>query len=140
MRPRLLDRRVKRFLDEPVSVRSTMAVLVWGIALSVVVGAAAVWLFDHRDFPNMGAALWWSLQTVTTVGYGDAIPTTVAGRLVGAVIMLEAIAFVSVLTAAITSSFVERARRARHDDQVQERLDEIATRLAAIEAALTRSD
>lgn len=136
MRPRLLERRLKRFLDEPVSVRSAMGVLVWGIALSVVVGGLAVWLLDHRDFPHLGAALWWSLQTVTTVGYGDAVPTTAAGRVVAAVIMLESIAFVSILTAAITSSFIERTRRAHRDEDVLRRLDEIATRLAAIEAAL----
>lgn len=136
MRPRLLERRLKRFLDEPVSVRSAMGVLVWGIALSVVVGGVAVWLLDHREFPHLGAALWWSLQTVTTVGYGDAVPTTVAGRVVAAVIMLESIAFVSILTAAITSSFIERTRRAHRDDDVRERLDEIAARLAAIEATL----
>jgi voltage-gated potassium channel len=136
MRPRLLRRRLKRFLDEPVSIRSAMAVLVWGIALSVVVGGVAVWLFDHEDFPNLGTALWWSLQTVTTVGYGDAVPTTVVGRVVGAVIMLESIAFVSILTAVITSSFVERSRRAHRADHVEERLEEIAARLAAIEAAL----
>ncbi len=136
MRPRLLERRVHRFLSEPVTVRGAMAVLVWGFSLSVVVGAVAVWVFDHPDFPHFGGALWWSLQTVTTVGYGDVVPTTVAGRIVGAVVMLESIAFVSILTAAITSSFVERTRRAHRDDDVRARLDEISTRLAAIEAAL----
>lgn len=136
MRPRVMERRLRRFRDEPVSIRGAMAVLVWGIGLSVVVGGFAAWLFDHEDFPHVGAAMWWSLQTVTTVGYGDAVPTTLAGRIVGGVIMLESIAFVSILTAVITSSFVERTRRARHADHVQERLDEIAARLAAIEAAL----
>lgn len=140
MRTRLLERRLNRFLSEPVSIRGAMAVIVWGMGLSVVLGGVAVWVFDRADFPSLGVGLWWSLQTVTTVGYGDVVPTTAVGRVVGAVIMLEAIAFVSILTAAITSNFVERARRPHRQDHLQDRLDEIATRLDAIEAALRQRD
>ena len=39
--------------------------------------------------------MWWALQTVTTVGYGDVAPTQLVGRLVGAVVMLEGIAFIA---------------------------------------------
>jgi hypothetical protein len=53
------------------------------------------------------------LQTVTTVGYGDVTPANTAGRVVGALFLLEAISFVTIVTAVITSSFVERARQAR---------------------------
>ena len=140
MRTRLLERRLNRFLADPVSVRGAMAVIVWGMGLSVMLGGVAVWVFDHADFPSLGAGLWWSLQTVTTVGYGDVVPTNPVGRVVGGVIMLEALAFVSVLTAAITSNFVERARRPHRQDQIQNRLDEIAARLDAIEAALRQRD
>lgn len=140
MRTRLLERRLNRFLAEPVSIRGAMAVIVWGMGLSVLLGGVAVWVFDRSDFPNLGTGLWWSLQTVTTVGYGDVVPTTAVGRVVGAVIMLEALAFVSILTAAITSNFVERARRPHRQDHLQERLDEIAARLDAIEATLRQRD
>jgi voltage-gated potassium channel len=130
---RLVERRVNRFLAKPVSVRAAMAVIVWGMGLSVVLGGVGVWLFDPVDFPRLGGGLWWSLQTVTTVGYGDSVPTTVVGRIVGAVIMLESLAFVSILTAAITSNFVERARK---QDRVADQLTEISVRLTAIEDAL----
>jgi voltage-gated potassium channel len=50
---------------------------------------------------------------VTTVGYGDATPKNAVGRIVGALVMPESIAFIAIVTAAITSSFVERARRKR---------------------------
>jgi voltage-gated potassium channel Kch len=50
---------------------------------------------------------------VTTVGYGDVVPRTVLGRIVAAVVMLQGIAFIAVVTAAITSSFVARAARER---------------------------
>jgi len=53
---------------------------------------------------------------VTTVGYGDVTPTNTAGRLVGGLFLLEAISFVTIVTAVITSSFVERARQQRIAD------------------------
>jgi voltage-gated potassium channel Kch len=65
--------------------------------------------------------MWWALQTVTTVGYGDVAPTHLAGRLVGAAVMLEGTAFIAIVTAVITSSFVARAARAR--DAAVERED-----------------
>jgi voltage-gated potassium channel Kch len=91
---------------------------------------------DHKNFTTLGQGLWWAVQTVTTVGYGDQVPTNTAGRLLAAAVMLLGLAFLSVITAAITSSFVARAtaqqtRRARGaapataDDvrDINERLD-----------------
>ena len=46
----------------------------------VLVGGVIVWVFDRRDFPDLGGALWYTLQTVTTVGYGDKVPTSGLGR------------------------------------------------------------
>lgn len=135
----LVSRRVSRFLAGPGSMRSAMAVIIWAICLSVIVGGVVVWVFDPSDFPTLGISLWWALQTVTTVGYGDVVPTTVLGRVIGSVVMLSSIAFVSVLTASITSVFIERARRRRllgEDDDVTRKLDEISRRLDRIDEAL----
>ena len=52
--------------------------------------------------------MWFALQTVTTVGYGDVTPGR-SRQLVAALIMLEGIAFLAIVTAAITSTFVARA-------------------------------
>ena len=69
---------------------------------------------DHDNFPTIGAGLWWAVQTVTTVGYGDHVPTSVVGRLLAAVVMLLGIGFVTVITASITGAFVARSRREQH--------------------------
>jgi hypothetical protein len=81
--------------------------------VSVMVGGVLITLVDPEEFPDLGTGLWWALQTVTTVGYGDVTPENTAGRLVGALFLLEAISFVTIVTAVITSSFVERARQER---------------------------
>ena len=46
---------------------------------------------DAREFPNIGDGLWWAVQTVTTVGYGDRVPTSPGGRLIAALVMLVGI-------------------------------------------------
>jgi voltage-gated potassium channel len=109
----LVQRRLEAFQRNPLSVRNAMAVIIAATLVSVLVGGALMTVFDPEEFPNLGTGLWWALQTVTTVGYGDVTPANTAGRVVGALFLLEAISFVTIVTAVITSSFVERARQAR---------------------------
>jgi voltage-gated potassium channel Kch len=90
--------------------------------------------------------MWWAIQTVTTVGYGDVTPKAVLGRLVATVVMLQGIAFIAIITAVITSSFVARATKARdaaqaEDEmtelaQIEAKLDELDRKLERVEAAL----
>jgi voltage-gated potassium channel len=97
---------------------------------------------DHERFPSIGSGLWWAAQTVTTVGYGDNVPVSVGGRLLGVAVMLVGIGFLTVITAAITSTFVARSYQATQsgaDLEAAEQLRQIETRLARIDAALTRS-
>ena len=56
-------------------------------------------------------ASWWALVTLTTVGYGDVVPETAAGRLVGAGLMFGGLLMLSLLTATIASVFIERKFR-----------------------------
>jgi voltage-gated potassium channel len=145
-RPRLVRREIERFRADPASMRNAMVVIVTLTVASVVVGSLFMWLFDRDGFPNFGTAFWFVLQTVTTVGYGDVTPTTPEGRVVAGIVMVVAIAFLSIITAMITSTFIEAAQRQRRaddtnaeqdrNDRVDARFDEIAHRLTAIEAAL----
>jgi voltage-gated potassium channel len=149
-RRNLLQRAVDRFAADPASVKNAVYVMIVATVGIVVVGGVIVWVFDRQDFPDLGGALWYTLQTVTTVGYGDEVPTTEVGRLVGASVMIVGVALIAILTASITSVFVEAAQRrqragreAQERDSVEalhERLDEVLARLTAIEATLTARD
>jgi voltage-gated potassium channel len=77
---------------------------------AVLVGALLMWVFDRANYPNYGQAVWFTLQTVTTVGYGDTTPTSGLGRSVAGVVMLCGIGLITVVTAAVTSIFIEAAR------------------------------
>jgi voltage-gated potassium channel len=105
----LLERQMARFLRNPISVRSAAGVIVSTTAVIVVGSGFLMRVLDHREYPNIFIGMWWAIQTVTTVGYGDVTPKAVAGRIVAAVVMLEGIAFVAIVTAAVTSTFVARA-------------------------------
>ncbi len=56
--------------------------------------------------PSFYDGLWWSLSTVTTVGYGDIAPVTAAGRIVGAITMLVGISVFAIITARIAEFFL----------------------------------
>ena len=133
-----------RFLHEPVSVRGAVRVIVAVTALVVALGGVLMRVLDGEEFPNVWLGVWWALQTVTTVGYGDVTPKEPAGRIVAALVMLEGIALLSIVTAAITSIFVARAQRegsvvpgdSLTDGALEARFDDLDRRLDRIEAAL----
>jgi voltage-gated potassium channel len=145
---RLVERRLTRFLREPVSVRNALSVIVGGTLAVTVVAAISIRTVDHREYRSLGRALWWAMQTVTTVGYGDVAPRYASGRVVAAVVMLWGVAFLAILTAAITSTFVARAARERYNvdaidaagpaERIDSRLDELGRRLERIEETLSR--
>jgi voltage-gated potassium channel len=86
--------------------------------------------------------MWWVLQTVTTVGYGDLTPKNAVGKILTSLVMLYGIAFLSITTAAITSVFVARAEQERTTGldaaadraqvSVDERFDRIDAQLAQL--------
>jgi voltage-gated potassium channel len=141
-----VERRMSRFLREPVSVRNAASVIAVSTTCVVLASGVLMRVLDPSEYPSIGRGLWWAMQTVTTVGYGDVTPEHTSGRLVGVVVMLWGIAFVSILVAAITSTFVARAERERAgaqaqetaDDRDQARFDDLVQRLDRLEQALSR--
>ena len=59
-------------------------------------------------------ALWWSIETATTVGYGDFYPVTLWGRVTGSVVMVVGITAYGMVTAAFATWFVSRDQKRRH--------------------------
>ena len=129
-------------MSDPASLRNAARLMIGATVVIVLVGGLIVWLFDSREFPDYGNALWYTLQTVTTVGYGDKVPTSLVGRLTGSFVMIVAVALLAIVTALITSTFVEAAQRRRHAEEqdparaLDARLDEISARLTTIEKSL----
>lgn len=79
------------------------------VAIGVVLlGAAAAYAAEHPtnpQFASYGDSLWWAVVTLTTVGYGDIVPITTDGRLVGVMIMVMGVGVLGVLTGSLASFF-----------------------------------
>ena len=141
------ESRLERRLDRAVARATTprgAAIVIATASTVITVGAGLLMtLVDGENFPSIGSGLWWAVQTVTTVGYGDNVPTNLTGRLVAVLVMLFGIGFLTVITASITSTFVSRSRRDQTPSAAEpataEQLRQLDSRLERIEAALSRS-
>jgi voltage-gated potassium channel len=110
--------------------------IIAGFTLGIGVASGVLMtVLDREDFPNVGLGLWWAVQTVTTVGYGDKVPTNTEGRIVAAIVMIVGLGFLSVITATITAVFIESARRKQRAEG-DVRMADLAERLERIERQL----
>ena len=106
-------------------------------AVAVVVFGALERLVDPKTFHSVWLGMWWAIETVTTVGYGDIIPKQTAGKLIAGFLMLGGLSLIAVVTAAITSGFVSRAQaqgRFTGEDPVMNKLEELSRDLRAVKA------
>ncbi|WP_098957752.1 potassium channel family protein [Pseudonocardia sp. N23] len=130
--------------------RGRVAVYVAGTVTLVGFVSALAVLDAERDAPGatittFGEALWWTITTISTVGYGARYPVTFEGRLVAGTLMVAGIALLGVVTASIASWFITNLRTTtaaaaqRTEDELQdttERLDEVLVELRAVNARL----
>ncbi|CAE7658208.1 AGMAT [Symbiodinium sp. CCMP2592] len=109
-------------------------VLVAFVSMWALISATVVYAVESEqpdtDFDSIPAAMWWSMATISTVGYGDMVPETAAGKVVGGASMLGGILITSIAVAVITTTFTEhyqdkcRMREAMKLDRIQGREDE----------------
>ncbi|MGZ8803006.1 MAG: potassium channel family protein [Mycobacterium sp.] len=118
------------------AIRGRVAVYTAFSAVLLVYVASLAILEAERSAPNatitnFGNAVWWSITTITTVGYGDMYPVTVPGRVIAVLLMIGGISLIGVITATVASWIVERvseedsANRAATASQIEDLRDEI---------------
>ena len=118
-----------RFRAGAAVVRTTRAVVAAAVLLIWVCSVAV--LAAERGRPEssietLGDAVWWAFATIATVGYGDMVPVTASGRVIGVILMVVGLALVAIITASIASWFVANAATGRsHDRDASERIAEL---------------
>jgi voltage-gated potassium channel len=143
-RPALIERRIRKIANA----RSITLALATTFVILALGGAAAIHFLDENSFPSFGLAVWWALQTVTTVGYGDVVPSGAMGKVIGSIEMVLGVSFISFVTAGVTSVVVQRSQDQRYEESrvqseqdVQRLIDalgEIRTAIAALDGRLDR--
>lgn len=99
--------------------RSIMA-LIFVICLTLTVSGALMYMIESDDqpkaFSSIPAGMWWAIETITTVGYGDMVPVTLAGRILGGIISVVGIGTLALFSGLITVSYLNqlRIRREQH--------------------------
>jgi voltage-gated potassium channel len=109
--------------------------------LVVVLASLAAYQAEHKtnpEFATVGDAFWWGIVTLTTVGYGDIVPKTTAGRFCGVAIMITGIAVLGVLAGSLASLFnlEPTSDAAPADDKASPAERSIPAELAMLQAQL----
>ena len=134
-----LERRIVAILSG-LNLRRAVGLIVATATALAITAAVLVRIVDPA-IGTMGDALWWAVATVTTVGYGDVVPESTTGRLVGTALMLTGIGLIPLITSVVVSILVtQRTREAREAEmanlsKVLERLDELERRILAQRSA-----
>jgi voltage-gated potassium channel len=123
--------------------RGRIGIYVAGTTLLVGLSASLAVLDAERHHPDasittFGDALWWTMTTISTVGYGDRYPVTTEGRLVAAALMIGGIALLGVVTGVIASWFVEKIAGAEHsiEETTRTEIQALRAELAELRAEL----
>jgi voltage-gated potassium channel len=113
--------------------------LIVGVATVLAVTAAVLERLIDPAFNTLGEAIWFAVVTVTTVGYGDYVPESSAGRVVASALMLTGLGLIPLITSVVVSILVsQRSREARvqeleHLNLILERLDGLERKLEGLD-------
>jgi voltage-gated potassium channel Kch len=131
-----MENRLMRFYERATVWRALRLII--GAALVLVIVAGALERIVEPDtFTSLGLAYWWAVVTVTTVGYGDVVPHSVAGRVVAGALMLVGLALIPTLTSVTISVLISKRTR-RSDEEDRRQQDESMEALLRIERRLEK--
>lgn len=115
-----LSNKLKRYLERFL-LKNGFLHLFYINVLLLFIGSAIISYVEQKPFID---SLWWAIATVTTVGYGDVVPTTIIGKMIAIILMLSGIGTLGLLTSSLTNFFV------RNENLTEEKLLKIEKELA----------
>jgi len=125
----LFKKEIRHFLEFLHKTKIDYGILI--LLIILMTGATLFFFFEfdlNDKVDSFDDAFWYLIVTITTVGYGDITPSTMQGRVIGFFIMVAGIGFVSFLTAAIASRFVQSTEKSEFQ-AIDEKLDRIQSEL-----------
>jgi voltage-gated potassium channel len=131
-----VEKRFELWYERLTLPRAVATVISVAFVLVMIAGALER-LVEPEVFTSLGLAYWWAVVTVTTVGYGDVVPESTIGRLVGTGLMLTGLGIIPTLTSVVVATLVGKRTRAQQEQLDQQAKDHAAA-LERIEAHLAR--
>jgi voltage-gated potassium channel len=95
--------------------KEELAVTASAVVMVLVISSSLMYYVEHgaqpKAFPNIPAAMWWGVVTLTTVGYGDIYPVTVLGKIAGAIIALSGIGLFALPAGILAGGFAQELQQ-----------------------------
>ena len=94
--------------------------------LALMISSTLIYVFEHElqpeNFGSIPESMWWSFVTLTTVGYGDVVPITAAGRAIAALTALMGVCVVALLTGIVATGFSKQMamKQSELEDEVEQ--------------------
>lgn len=110
---------------------------IYAVYISAMIVFIGSGLFSIAENKSYGESLWWSIVTVTTVGYGGIIPTTVYGKLIATVTMIFGIGFIGFMTSAITN-YVKDKNTSTEETKNNLEIEELRQQLVQLNKKMDR--
>jgi voltage-gated potassium channel len=92
----------------------SIAALIFILSLTLTISGALAYMIEVEEqpavFSSIPAAMWWAIETLTTVGYGDMVPATVVGKLLGGLVSIVGIGTLALFSGVITVGFLDQLR------------------------------
>lgn len=100
-------RALRVFFSSMLAIFDIVFVVLATIIIIVLISGNVMYLLEPQTFPNAYVGCWWSLVTMTTVGYGDIVPVTVAGKIAAAILTLMGITSFALLTGTVSITLAD---------------------------------
>ncbi len=102
--------------------KEELAITGFVLVMLLILCSSLIYFIEHdaqpEGYPSIAQSMWWSIVTLSSVGYGDVYPITAAGKLVGSIIILCGVGFVALPTGILSAGFLETMReKKRGKDQ-----------------------
>ena len=99
----------------------TIGALIFIMTLTLTISGALAYMVEGEEqpavFSSIPAAMWWAIETITTVGYGDMVPVTAVGKILGGVVSIIGIGTLALFSGVITVGFLDQLRMIREQHQ-----------------------
>jgi voltage-gated potassium channel len=97
--------------------RRSISALLFVLLLTVTISGSLMFMIENESqpevFTSIPIAMWWAIETLTTVGYGDIVPMTAAGRIIGGIVSIVGIGTLALFSGLITVGFLDQLRAYR---------------------------